>query len=69
MHTEEPKDDKRTKMLKVSKVMTRSMAKVIDLESKPEELIREEPSPVKEVIPEQDSLQEKNKKMLRLTQS
>ena len=69
IQAEEPKDDERPKMLKVSKVTTRSMAKAIDLEGKPEELIQEEASPVKKVIPGQDSLQEKNKKMLRLTQA
>ena len=56
-------------MLKISKVTTRSMAKARDLESKPEALIGEEASPVKEVILEQDSLKEKNEKRLRLTQA
>ena len=68
MPTDEPKEEKRPKMPKVSKVTTRSMAKVIDLESKPEEPIRERASPVKKTNPEQDSLQETNEKMLRLTQ-
>ena len=68
MPTNDPKEEKRPKMPRVSQVTTRSMAKVIVLESEPEVPIQERASPAGNTPPEQDSLQETNEKTLRLTQ-
>ena len=62
MQAEEPEEDKPPKMLKVSKVTTRSMAKARGLEHNPEEHVGEKASPVKEVILDQDTPKEEDER-------